>query len=70
MNDAQVRVLSDLVQVYSKNTVQACQDIIAENGKTMNPFLIYLRFLLEFYLLTFVIDNLTFTFKLLFDLIN
>jgi hypothetical protein len=33
MNDAQVRVLSDLVQVYSKNTVQACQDIIAENGK-------------------------------------
>lgn len=41
MNDAQVRVLSDLVQVYSKNTVQACQDIIAENGKIINPF--YLR---------------------------
>lgn len=41
MSDAQVRVLSDLVQIYSKNTVQACQDIIAENGKIVNPF--YLR---------------------------
>lgn len=41
MSDAQVRVLSDLVQVYSKNTVQACQDIIAENGKIVYPF--YLR---------------------------
>jgi hypothetical protein len=45
LSDTQVRVLSDLVQVYSKNTVQACQDIIAENGKTINPFLIYLQFL-------------------------
>jgi hypothetical protein len=49
LSDAQVRVLSDLVQVYSKNTVQACQDIIAENGKTINLFLIYLRFLLNFF---------------------
>ena len=65
MNDAHVRVLSDLVQVYSKYTVQACQHIIAENGKTINLFLIYLQFLLELFLLTFLSDNLTFTFKYL-----
>ena len=38
MNDAQVYALSALVQLYSKDTVQACQDIIAENGKITNPF--------------------------------
>lgn len=37
MNDAQVYALSALVQLYSKDTVQACQDIIAENGKITNP---------------------------------
>ena len=45
MNDAQVYALSALVQLYSKDTVQACQDIIAENGKSQTR-LNFSRFLL------------------------
>ena len=50
MNDAQVYALSDLVQIYSKNTVLACQDIIAEKGDISNPFSTFHDFLLNFIL--------------------